>query len=437
MKKIISMILVCCMSFTVASSISIAAPAMGATLVEYGNISGLDGWNTGAPWRLYDDGTLFVGEGFVDQDESFSSPWSWYPLLDIYKIVFTGPVIAGESMSALFANLPYLTAICGLDFIDTSNVTDIHWLFNWSLGITKLDLSSWDVSNVTDMSVVFSNNASLANLDISDWDTSSVVDMRAMFHRTHSLTHLDLSHFNTSNVRNMESMFAVSNYLIELDLSNWDTSNVTTMQSMFSNVSGLPYLDVSHFDTQNVTDMTAMFNGMFSLTSLDLSEWDTSNVRRMWIMFSHAFNLTSLNLSGWDTRNVTTMDNMFQGTTALRELTLGEHFKFVEAWCDRNNIYENAALPPAPNNYYFTGYWQNVGNGTVYNPQGEFVFTSDELMRYYDGSIHAGTWVWQPRRNVVDNDIINNTINVIITYFDINPDNIENIREFLARFLLR
>jgi len=43
----------------------------------------------------------------------------------------------------------------------------------------------------------------------------------------------------------------------------------------------------------------------------------------------------------------------------------------------------------------FTGLWQNVGNGTVDNPQGEFVLTSGQLMSLSGGRAMADTWVWQ------------------------------------------
>ena len=71
----------------------------------------------------------------------------------------------------------------------------------------------------------------------------------------------------------------------------------------------------------------------------------------------------------------------------MREIVLGEYF----------NFFTNARLVNVPNNTEFTGFWQNVGAGTVENPQGGYTFTSAQLMAQYDGSIHADTWVWQRR----------------------------------------
>jgi len=55
------------------------------------------------------------------------------------------------------------------------------------------------------------------------------------------------------------------------------------------------------------------------------------------------------------------------------------------------------AIEALPSNDDFTGYWQNVGNGTINNPQGEFVFTSAQLTaRENANNVTGNTWVWQP-----------------------------------------
>ena len=82
------------------------------------------------------------------------------------------------------------------------------------------------------------------------------------------------------------------------------------------------------------------------------------------------------------------MSSMFAGMTSLRELTLGRQFEF-------GNV---AGLPAVRLTPVFTGRWQNVGSGTIENPQGSFVFTSAQLMSGFNGETMADTWVWQPVR---------------------------------------
>ena len=48
-------------------------------------------------------------------------------------------------------------------------------------GLTSLDLSGWNTSNVTNMGYMFSGCTSLTSLDLSGWDTSKVTFSTSMF----------------------------------------------------------------------------------------------------------------------------------------------------------------------------------------------------------------------------------------------------------------
>ena len=177
-------------------------------------------------------------------------------------------------------------------------------------------------------SVIFSGSYSgnsynfTYKLDLSDWDTSNVTDMGWMFSNCHALTYIDLSKFNTSNVTNMSTMFFNCNSLTSLNLSGWNTSNVTSIGSMFYNCNSLTSLNLSGFDTSNVTVMSAMFNYCNSLTYLDLSGWNTSNVTNMSSMFSRCSYLTYLDLSGFNTSKVADITFLFYDDQLLERLNL-------------------------------------------------------------------------------------------------------------------
>ena len=124
-------------------------------------------------------------------------------------------------------------------------------------------------------SVIFSGSYSgntynfTYKLNLSDWDTSNVTDMGWMFSNCHGLTYIDLSKFNTSNVTNMSSMFYNCNSLTYLDVSKFDTSNVTDMSFMFESCNSKS-LDLSNFNTDNVANITGMFKSCTSLERLNL-----------------------------------------------------------------------------------------------------------------------------------------------------------------------
>jgi len=107
----------------------------------------------------------------------------------------------------------------------------------------------------------------------------------------------------------------------------------------------------------------------------------------MAFMFMGASSLTTLDLSGWSTTTATQMNWMFLNANSLRQITLGENFRFGTIAVE---------FPDVPNDFYYTGRWQNVGNGTIDNPRGVFTFTSEQLTSEFNANTVAGeTWVWQ------------------------------------------
>ena len=85
-----------------------------------------------------------------------------------------------------------------LNFIDTSKITDMSYLFQ-DLEIRNIKIDQWDVSNVTNMGYMF-DNATLFNCDLSSWNVSKVTDMECMFYNAKSFNS-DLPAWDMSNVK--------------------------------------------------------------------------------------------------------------------------------------------------------------------------------------------------------------------------------------------
>ena len=86
---------------------------------------------------------------------------------------------------------------------------------------------------------MFQGWVKISSIDFTGLDTSEMTNMSFMFDECRALSSIDLSGFNTANVTTMQRMFGSAqghnpaNYLTELDLSSFDTTNLTSIQDMF------------------------------------------------------------------------------------------------------------------------------------------------------------------------------------------------------------
>jgi surface protein len=158
------------------------------------------------------------------------------------------------------------------------------------------------------------------------FNTSSVTDMGSMFDGCSNLTKLDLSNFDTSNVSSMVAMFNNCSNLTELDLNSFNTSNLVYMQVMFRNCSSLKSLDLNHFDTSKVYDMAQVFYGCSSLTDLKINNWNTENVATISYMFEKCSSLTEINLSNWNTKEVYVAMSTFKDCSNLETIYVGDNW---------------------------------------------------------------------------------------------------------------
>ena len=248
--------------------------------IEGGYFSG------GIPRVKYADGTLTffltsketLGENEYGIYGGLGTPdWVWKNpnVTKVTKVVFD-PAFANARPTtcyAWFQGYVNLTSIEGIEYLNTSQVTDMHNMFSECSHLQTTDFSGFDTRKVKDMSYMFHNCGSLKSLDISNFNTSEVTDMRGMFESCIGLTSLDLSHLNTSKVSVMASMFQSCINLLSVNLSGWDTRNVISMTRMFKRCHSLKTLDLSGFDTREKTcTMGDMFNTCKELTTIFVSD---------------------------------------------------------------------------------------------------------------------------------------------------------------------
>ena len=113
------------------------------------------------------------------------------------------------------------------------------------------------------------------SLDLSSFDTSNVTDMSFMFFYCDNLKTLYLENFNTKNVVQLENMFRFCTNLKELDISSFHISKAKRIEGIFWNCKNLEKVKVS----SNVSQFFAnhknyLFKNCNELTIIPITEFD-------------------------------------------------------------------------------------------------------------------------------------------------------------------
>ena len=177
----------------------------------------------------------------------------------VTKVVFD-PSFAGARPTATyywFYNMENLQSITGMSYLNTSETTNMAYIFCGCNQLTNIDVSHFNTSNVTLMKGMFYGCSSLTSLDLSGFNTSQVTNMSQLFYSCSSLTNLDLSSFNTSQVTSMDAMFNRCNNLRTVYVGNgWSTAAVTNSTSMFYGCTSLVGGQGTTYNSSNPRDKT-------------------------------------------------------------------------------------------------------------------------------------------------------------------------------------
>ena len=227
-----------------------------------------------------------------------------------------GPFNKGTDRGWNDQSLTITTVVFDESFSDYTELTSTaFWFCECSVLTAITGIEHLNTANVTNMDHMFSGCEALTSLDVTHFNTAKVTNMRLMFYGCSGLTSLDVSNFNSSNVTTMFGMFSGCSGLTSLDVSNFNTSNVEWMTAMFSSCSSLTSLDVTNFNTDEVGEMSGMFSGCSGLKSLDVSNFNTANVQHMESMFRECLSLTTIYCN--DAWNCKASESMFSKCTSL------------------------------------------------------------------------------------------------------------------------
>ena len=273
-----------------------------------------------------------------------------------------------------FGSLTTLETITGLEYLNTANVTDMHFMFYNCLKLTSLDVTHFNTTKVTNMSDMFHNCSSLTSLDVTHFNTAKVTDMGYMFYNCSSLTTIYASSmFVTPQVSKSFNMFynckklkgeeewtkgkatdktyakTAGGYFRDKAYDNrpwvkyadgtltfrcgykktWGENeyelnsgkNQPKWYTYNNNISRVVF--EASFANARPTSCYAWFQNFKNLTQIaGIENLNTENVTSMRDMFNGCSSLTSLDLTNFNTAKVTDMKLLFANCSALESLDL-------------------------------------------------------------------------------------------------------------------
>ena len=144
-------------------------------------------------------------------------------------------------------NAQITTVVFEPSFSSARPVSCDYWFYSMKNLTSITGIEYLNTSEVTGMSYMFYNCSSLTSLDVTNFDTSKVTDMSYMFYGCNSLISLDLRNFNTSKATNMSKMFSecfkLKCVVFGKEFSRESISNLNNINNLFYGCSALRYVD--------------------------------------------------------------------------------------------------------------------------------------------------------------------------------------------------
>ncbi len=264
---------------------------------------------------------------------------------------WTSSTLASATFDASFANYhgltslerwfyycSGLTAITGMENLNTENVTTMGYMFNNCEALTELDLSSFNTSQVTIMTSMFQSCENLETIYVGDgWNTASVTTSGLMFTGVHKIvggygTAYYLYNEPDKTFARVDSPEAPG-YLTQKD--GPEVYAAVTKDEADNPVSVGFYYDnqkKNRASAGNVTIIRALnasnvyrnwYGATLTSATFDASFANYHGLKSLYLWFSSCSNLTSITgLEYLNTENVTTMESMFSGCISLTGLDL-------------------------------------------------------------------------------------------------------------------
>lgn len=247
------------------------------------------------------------------------------------------------------------------------NITNTQYKV-WANGVSKVQNNAFDgASNLTN--IVFSDNL----------DTSEVTNMSYMFNNCQSLKMVEFNNFNTANVEDMSYMFNMCSALSSLDLSSFNTTNVSYFNNMFAGCTNISTLLINSFD-EKITNLSSdAYRYMFQ--SMVKDEYSTPT-NRVYVKTQTIKDWILNTLSGGQDRpSMWTTDNIIVSEGTPTGFYLNLNGNTVKYYATSTNALEALEDAYASNmEWYEEGSWKTQTTGFYTNEKFSTIVKSTDTI---------------------------------------------------------
>ena len=230
--------------------------------------------------------------GATDMQNYASYP-AWNSVAANVKRIIIDPSFtwSPKTMQYWFSGFSNVTAIDGLNNLNTKKVQQMNHMFASCSSLTSLDLSSFNTEAVTRMDHMFDGCKALKVITVGNqFTTQNVQDMSYMFNDCANFQMMTTSDnsfamLDTRSAQKMAGMFkgceTLDEWLSEA-VTHFQTDNVDDMREMFQTCSSVKELDLTGFDTKLVKCMDRMLNDCKAVTLINLASFKTPSLTSAW-----------------------------------------------------------------------------------------------------------------------------------------------------------
>ena len=198
--------------------------------------------------------------------------------ISLTSVEFTGEFTTKNvnNTESMFKGCKSLVSINFPNSFDTSNVTKIKDMFSGCISLISLNFKIFDLSKINNTACFF-NSTKISNFELDNFDTSQVTDMEYMFNNCSNLISLNISMFNYSNIKKMDYMLANN---INLEYINFGKNEIYDNVSVKNIFENCPKKTIIYVNKKTPEDFFNGTNATFAI--IECGKYSTTYIKNLY-----------------------------------------------------------------------------------------------------------------------------------------------------------